>query len=73
MYWLKSATYLLFRYWDQLSSPKLKNLFSPLEFAPNDHFILVSDGINKKLRNKKSELRQIIENNTNQEVKLRFK
>ena len=45
---------------------KFKNLFSSLEFAPNDHFILVSDGIDKKLRNKKSELRQnIIENSTN--------
>ena len=52
---------------------KFKNLFYFPEFAPNGHLILVSDGINKKLRNKKSELRQIIENNTNQEVKLRFK
>ena len=49
---------------------KFKNLFSSLEFAPNDHFILVSDGIDKKLRNKKSELRQnIIENCTNHNVK----
>ena len=49
---------------------KFKNLFSSLEFAPNDHFILVSDGIDKKLRNKKLELRQnIIENSTNHELK----
>ena len=36
--------------------------------------ILVSDGIDKKLRNKKLELRQnIIENRTNHEVKPCFK
>ena len=53
---------------------KFKNLFSSLEFAPNDHFILVSDGIDKKLRNKKSELRQnITGNSTNHEVKPCFK
>ena len=53
---------------------KFKNLFSSLEFAPNDHFILVSDGIDKKLRNKKLELRQnIIENSTNHKVKPCFK
>ena len=51
-----------------------KNLFSSLEFAPNDHFILVADGIDKKLRNKKSELRQnIIKNGKNHEVKPCFK
>ena len=44
---------------------KFKNLFSSLEFAPNDYFILVSDGIDKHLRNKKLELRQnIIANST---------
>ena len=49
---------------------KFKNLLSSLEFAPNDHFILVLGGIDKRLRNKKSELRQnIIENSTNHEVK----
>ena len=49
---------------------KFKNLFSSLEFAPNDHFILVSDGVDKKLRNKKLELRQdIVENSTYHEVK----
>ena len=49
---------------------KFKNLFSSLEFAPNDHFILVSDRIDKKLRNKKLELRQnIIENSINHKVK----
>ena len=53
---------------------KFKNLFSSLEFAQNDHVILVSDGIDKKLRNKKLELRQnIIENSTNHEVKPCFK
>ena len=53
---------------------KFKNLFSSLEFATNDHFILVSDGIDKKLRNKKLELRQnIIENSTNHKVKPCFK
>ena len=51
-----------------------KRLFSSLEFAPNNHFILVSDGIDKKLQNKKLELRQnIIENSTNHEVKPCFK
>ena len=45
-----------------------------MEFAPEDHFILVSDGIDKKLQNKKLELRQnIIENSTNHEVKPHFK
>ena len=45
---------------------KFKNLFSSLEFAPNDHFILVSDGIDKKLRNKKTEVRpNITKNSTN--------
>ena len=53
---------------------KFKNLFFSLEFAPNDHFILVSDEIDKKLRNKKSELRQnIIENSTNYGVKPCFR
>ena len=53
---------------------KFKNLFSSLEFAPNDHFILESDGIDKRLRNKKLELRQnIIENSANHEVKPCFK
>ena len=53
---------------------KFKNLLSPLKFAPNDHFILVSDGIDKKLRNKKLELRQnIVENSSNHEVKPYFK
>ena len=53
---------------------KFKNLFSSLEFAPNDLFILVSDGIDKKIQNKKLELRQnIIENSTNHEVKPCFK
>ena len=73
---MKSATYLTFI--TQVLGPakqfKFKNLFSPLEFAPNDRIILVSDGIDKKLRNKKLELRQnIIENNTNHEVKPCFK
>ena len=50
---------------------KFKNLFSSLEFAPNDLFILVSDGIDKKIQNKKLELRQnIIENH---QVKSCFK
>ena len=41
-----------------------------MKFAPNDHFILVSAGINKKLRNKKSELRKnILQNSANREVK----
>ena len=41
----------------------MKNLFSSLEFAPSNNFISVSDGIDKKLQNKKLELRQnIIEN-----------
>ena len=45
-----------------------------MEFAPNDHFILVSDEIDKRLRNKKLELRQnIIKNSTNHEVKPCFK
>ena len=45
-----------------------------MEFAPNDDFILVSDGIDKKLRKKKLELRQnIIGNSTNHEVKPCFK
>ena len=35
--------------------PKFINLFSSLEFAPNDHFILESDGIDKELPNKNSE------------------
>ena len=53
---------------------KVKNLFSCLEFAPNEHFVLVLDGIDKKLRNKKLELRQnLIENSTNHEVKPCFK
>ena len=53
---------------------KVKTLFSCLEFAPNDHFILVSDEIDKKLRKKKSELRQnIIENSANHEFKPCFK
>ena len=53
---------------------KLKNFFYSLGFEPNDHFILLSDGIDKKLRNKKLALRQnIIENSTNHEVKPCFK
>ena len=35
--------------------PNFINLFSSLEFVPNDHFILVSDGIDKELPNKNSE------------------
>ena len=53
---------------------KFKNLFSSLDFAPNHHFILVLDGIDKKLRNKKLELRpNNIENSTILEVKPCFK
>ena len=45
-------------------------MFTSLEFAPNDHFILELDGLDKKLQNKKLELREnIIENSTNHEVK----
>ena len=45
---------LILRYLGQLSGPNSKTCsLSSLEFAQNDHFILVSDGINKKLRNKK--------------------
>ena len=53
---------------------KFKKLFSSLEFPPNDHFNLVSNGIDKKLRNKKLDLRQnITENSTNNELKPHFK
>ena len=52
----------------------MKNLFSSLEFAPNGHLILVSDGIDKKLQNKTSELKQnIIKNSTNHKVKPCFR
>ena len=59
MYWLKSATYLAFiiQVFGPAKESKFKNLFSSIEVAPNDHFILVLDGIDKKLRKKKSELR----------------
>ena len=52
----------------------MKNLLSSLEFAPNGYLILVSDGIDKKLQNKTSELKQnIIKNSTNHKVKPCFR
>ena len=58
----------------QAKYSKIKNCFSSLKFAPNHYFILVSDGIDEKWRNKILELRQnIIGNRTNYEVKPCFK
>ena len=60
-------------YWDQLSSPNSKTC-SPLWSLHQMIIYFSSDGIDKKLQNKKLELRQnIIENSTIHELKPCFK